>query len=127
MSAIVGVIDYRDGWMCLRTDSTDFNEPKRVRQWWRIEREQPGERAVIDLAGSYASMYAGRVAFKMGTGPGAAWASDRPVPRDENGKVTALATEVTDYPCPPVRKGIETRYRNGGWQKYLKSKGWVAA
>jgi hypothetical protein len=29
-------------------------------------------------------------------------------------------------PCPKVRKGTETRYRNGQWEKLLKT-GWVAA
>lgn len=30
------------------------------------------------------------------------------------------------YPCPKVRKGTETRYHCGRWQKATK-KGWVAA
>ena len=29
------------------------------------------------------------------------------------------------YPCPKVRNGIETRYRDGRWQKYLRRLGWV--
>ena len=33
---------------------------------------------------------------------------------------------VEPVPMPKVRKGIETRYRNGRWEKLLK-KGWVAA
>ena len=35
------------------------------------------------------------------------------------------ATE-RDVPCPKVRKGIETRWHNGEWQKMLKG-GWVRA
>ena len=34
---------------------------------------------------------------------------------------------VEDVPCPKVRPGIETRWSDGKWQKYLKSKGWVTA
>jgi len=30
-------------------------------------------------------------------------------------------------PCPPIRRGIETRYHMGAWQKYLKASGWVPA
>jgi hypothetical protein len=30
-------------------------------------------------------------------------------------------------PCPQVRKGIETRYRYGKWEKYLKATGWISA
>lgn len=33
----------------------------------------------------------------------------------------------TPIPCPKVRKGIETRYRNGNWEKYSKAKGWIRA
>jgi hypothetical protein len=33
----------------------------------------------------------------------------------------------TPVPCPKVRKGIETRWHQGAWQKYLQTKGWVAA
>jgi hypothetical protein len=30
-------------------------------------------------------------------------------------------------PCPKVRAGVETRYHDGRWEKYLKARGWVAA
>jgi hypothetical protein len=30
-------------------------------------------------------------------------------------------------PCPRVRAGIETRYRDGRWEKWTKRGGWVAA
>ena len=30
-------------------------------------------------------------------------------------------------PEPKVRKGVQTRYRNGGWQKYHKRDGWIRA
>lgn len=35
--------------------------------------------------------------------------------------------ENIPIPCPKVRAGIETRYKNERWQKYLKSSGWVTA
>jgi hypothetical protein len=38
-----------------------------------------------------------------------------------------IAFETEPYPCPKVRKGIETRYRDGRWEKYLKSSGWQPA
>ena len=31
------------------------------------------------------------------------------------------------YPCPKVRRGVEMRYHDGVWQKYLKTQGWVSA
>ena len=33
---------------------------------------------------------------------------------------------LSDYPCPKVRGGIATRYRNGRWEKCLRA-GWVPA
>lgn len=45
-------------------------------------------------------------------------------------EVTAAKTAaqtVTPLSCPKVRKGIETRYRSGVWEKYLKQSGWVRA
>jgi hypothetical protein len=33
----------------------------------------------------------------------------------------------TPYPCPKVKKGVEVRYRSGLWEKYLRTRGWVAA
>jgi hypothetical protein len=39
------------------------------------------------------------------------------------------ATEqiTTPIECPKVRKGIETRYHLGRWEKYSKREGWVRA
>jgi hypothetical protein len=39
----------------------------------------------------------------------------------------AFEQVITPLPCPKVRKGIDTRYRQGAWEKYLKSEGWVKA
>ena len=43
----------------------------------------------------------------------------------EGGKTTALRVETEPIPTPKTK--LETRYRDGRWQKYLKAKGWVAA
>ena len=42
------------------------------------------------------------------------------------GKTESIHTTTEPMPCPKVRKGIETRYRWGKWEKLLKS-GWVLA
>ena len=41
------------------------------------------------------------------------------------GQTKAIAVEHADLPKPKVRNGIETRFYRGGWQKYLKTQGWV--
>ncbi len=40
------------------------------------------------------------------------------------GSTQAAYRESVPFPCPPVRKGLQTRYLDGEWQKLLKS-GWV--
>src|ERR1017187_846501 len=41
------------------------------------------------------------------------------------GQTKCTSQEIIPIPCPKVRKGIETRWRNSRWEKYLKSEGWV--
>jgi hypothetical protein len=43
------------------------------------------------------------------------------------GQTQAILRETVSIECPKVRKGIETRFRSGHWEKYLKSEGWVRA
>jgi hypothetical protein len=42
---------------------------------------------------------------------------------DAQGQI--LHSETIDVPCPKVPKGTETRWDNGHWQKWTKSKGWI--
>lgn len=35
--------------------------------------------------------------------------------------------DAEPIPCPKVRKGIDTRYYCGRWEKYSKREGWIAA
>ena len=50
-----------------------------------------------------------------------------------HGEYTTITTEhiglprCEPIPAPKVRAGVEVRYRDGRWQKYLKSQGWVTA
>jgi hypothetical protein len=43
------------------------------------------------------------------------------------GSDKAETNTSTEVPPPKVRAGIETRWRNGAWEKYLRSKGWELA
>lgn len=42
------------------------------------------------------------------------------------GNTVAVRSERHPVPCPKVRKGTETRWRDGAWEK-LMAKGWVRA
>ena len=44
----------------------------------------------------------------------------------DGGRTIVDHVDITPIECPKVRKGIETRYWNGRWQKYLKSEGWIS-
>lgn len=41
--------------------------------------------------------------------------------------VSTYAGIMEQEPIPPPKTRVETRYRYGRWEKYLKSKGWVPA
>lgn len=41
------------------------------------------------------------------------------------GNTKAVRVERVPIEKPKVKSGIEIRWRNYGWEKYLKSKGWV--
>ena len=43
----------------------------------------------------------------------------------QGGSTKAIIMEESPLPCPKVRTGIETRYRDGRWQKLLKTQGWI--
>jgi len=43
----------------------------------------------------------------------------------DGGSTKAISVEVTDAPRPKAK--TEIRWHNGAWQKYLKTRGWVAA
>lgn len=44
-----------------------------------------------------------------------------------DGKELSVINEELPFPCPKVKKGIETRYFYGTWQKLSKREGWIPA
>lgn len=40
---------------------------------------------------------------------------------------TCYEQVIEPVACPKVRKGVETRYHFGRWEKFLKADGWIAA
>jgi hypothetical protein len=66
----------------------------------------------------------GLFTIKMGEQPFSGWHTIQLV---DGPKTKSIKTIEQEIPCPKVRKGIETRYRYGKWEKYLKTRGWVPA
>jgi len=44
----------------------------------------------------------------------------------DQGQTKSIDTVIEPILCPKVRKGIETRWHNGRWEKLLKA-GWTTA
>jgi len=135
-------LDRLDGKLMIRNDDTDSRDPVRRSLWWPVLRtsgwlpcwftpatsdpsrcvhceqhaDAPIHRAEAALR---LSGYDGRYGGQHANGNRYAVEID---PRGQAVKV--LETPIA---CPKVRKGIETRWYRGTWQKYLKAQGWVIA
>lgn len=117
----------------VRYEMTCWSEPTLAIGYWPID--QSISRAAFRLEGFQVEdrNYSGR--FSLAIGP----ALDRLGNTIEyhqlkdcvavlvNGaKTEAERIERQPIPCPKVRRGVETRYHEGTWQKLLK-RGWVSA
>ena len=115
------------GNMCVRYEDQSHDEPKRMILYWPVcfglrkhliedwpEMDDPTIELREGRPGEY---YFSRGAFGFS-----------PTIRLKNGgQTTPVKTEIMPIFCPKVRKGIETRYHRGTWEKYLKTEGWVPA
>ena len=119
-----GCTDY--GTLCVRDEYNQYSEPKKQVLYWPVNREASRNAALTVFpeieTGAELHGRDGCYSFYRGMG------SYSPTIRLENGGATkAIKVETLDVPPPKVRKGIEVRYRNGVWEKYLKTQGWVIA
>lgn len=100
------------------TEFSRYDEPIILRMWWDTGMDACGDRfqeldgSLLDCRGN--GRYITRKEKVMIFLPG-------------GGKQQAGRVDKEEYPCPRVKKGIETKYESGEWFKYLKSKGWVPA
>ena len=113
--------DYRDGWLCIKSQDNMDSEPRLITQWYPVVE---GHRFEFEhLLGLDAfNERDGWYSVKTGYGT---YGYQR-MRCFDGGATVPIAHEVTPIPVPKVRKGIETRYRNSSWQKLLKT-GWVTA
>lgn len=113
----------REGWLCVVSEDTMEAEPELYRNFYPCFRI--GEREYKeDYSGKY-DLYQGTFAgeyivfFENGM--------KRKLQLCDGGRTRTIHHEREPVPLPKVRKGIETRWSHGEWQKYLKQRGWVAA
>lgn len=115
------------GALCVRDEYNEYSEPKKRVLYWPVNREASRKAAVtvfpeMETGAELSGSAHGGYTYYRGYG------CYSPVARLENGgRTEALKVETLDVPCPKVRKGVPTRYRNGNWEKYLRAEGWVHA
>ena len=99
------------------TSNTEYAQPVRVLTGWRVLNARVTGPPAPELQAGLEVQYL--------TGSNDTWQTYR------HGAYLILTTEhegwtsAAPLPCPKVRAGVETRYRDGRWQKYLKARGWV--
>lgn len=113
---------YYKGWLTIREVENDLLEPVRRITYWPVSQGSEAWLRDMDYLNKEAT-YDGNGCYQIRIAPYVY----RPCNLAEYGQTRSLAVETEPIPAPKVRKGIETRYRDGRWQKYLRSEGWVNA
>lgn len=115
------IFDYKNGHLCVLYADPMDSEPLMSLSWYPIVR---GSRAEFeDIIGEEAKDYGSGLYFGKYRGVGYV----TKFALEDGGSTRPIAFEQIPIPPPKVRKGVETRYRNGQWQKHLKNEGWVTA
>jgi hypothetical protein len=113
-------LDYRAGHICVKYETTRYDRPEKMILWWPCFKDNADNwKDEIGLpltsCGESYELYvpsSGRkLHFLLQNG----------------GSTKAIDSEFTEIEPPNVRKGTDVRWHNGQWEKYLKTKGWVAA
>ena len=117
---LAGIVRHRGNEWFVENVASAFSAPVHVTTAWRVTGAR--RRAMYGPAPELVEGLA--VTYPTG---GPAWQAH------EHGNYLVLETEERGtqtempYPCPRVRRGTETRYHNGAWQKYSQRAGWIAA
>ena len=113
---------YRMGHLCVAWADTDTHTPIRITYYWPCYATRQDK--VDALLGLDAHDEGdGVFAWKEGTGFAGIWQRTR---LQNGGSTKPIDVVRQPIPCPKVRKGIETRWVAGRWEKCLKS-GWAPA
>jgi hypothetical protein len=113
------------GWLCVKYTDSHYIKPEMTVLYWPIMHGyRPDFQETFPELDTDAELHGDRGAYTFYRGLG----HYSPIlTLKDGGKTKPIKSETFPIPCPKVRKGIETRFERGYWQKYLKSEGWVAA
>jgi len=108
-------LDYKNGWLCLKMTGTKTFEPIRWTSWYPVFKASYDSishlvgRGCTEYAGKYYN--AGGFEFQLQNG----------------GATKPLVYEEMKVELPKVRKGIETRWYLGRWEKLSrKERAWIS-
>jgi len=109
------------GELCVIDEDSLSSEPKMLVLYWPT-----GIRAA-DFQASYGSDMMGRQVRSGRFGGSYIIDGTRlQVNLTDGGQTRPIHSKKVPIPAPKVRKGVEVRYYDGRWEKYLKTKGWVS-
>lgn len=113
-------IDDRDGFIVVHNVDTSWSEPVEIHRVWAtgIRTREFVDMYGADLIGHACKYDVDCKVFVIRRGPG-----NSLYVRTEGDAVI----EERSVPPPKVRKSIETRWGDGRWEKYSKTKGWIPA
>lgn len=98
-----------------------YNEPVLLASYWPVVAYSRADHAELIGSACYREngpCYSCKV-------PGCGFVRRLPLAR--GGNTTPIACDYEPIPAPKTKAGTETRYRCGRWEKYTKTRGWVAA
>ena len=130
---VKGTVVRRDGRLYVQHTDNLWSQPVQVIQYWPIEERL--SRAASRLEGFTVVDHMGRGEFQLEYGAALERLGDTmeyhqlkecKAVLPHGGRTQSEFREEIPIPCPRVRKGIETRYECGRWEKLLR-KGWVPA
>ena len=108
----------------IEVPSYHLSEPKKTVHVWVLDTWHivgMVGKTEADAIGKPATLQDGRVSVYLGEG------TYLRGELAELGSTKAISVTTTEVPRPKVRKGMELRWHNYMWQKYIKSKGWIEA
>lgn len=101
---------------------TELNEPIRRKMFFRIgiPASELQEATIAELQGKEVACDTQYATASVYLGHGRYWKCEGPA-----GSTPCDFIETENVPAPKCK--VETRWHNGRWDKYLKSRGWVIA
>jgi hypothetical protein len=116
-------LETKDGWLCVRYQSTLYDRPTIIMQWWPIAPANNFDREIL------AKMQGATEPDLMDSRNGGHY-SFREAPYrwinlqlKDGGKTMPIARE--ERPLSQPKSRTQVRWHDGRWQKMLKSQGWV--